>query len=124
MEDISITPELSAFTNGVVTEICSGNEDTWEEIINISFTPILAIIHREAAQSNLLIFRQYWFSLLYLFSSIEPLAKLLIKYSKPKSDQGRDYSNTLLGALFRLSCLPETIDAQFDFFDKPFEKVN
>ncbi|XP_035743487.1 ubiquitin conjugation factor E4 A-like [Vespa mandarinia] len=122
MENISITPELSVFTNGIVTEICSGNEDTWEDIINVSFSPILAIIHKEAVQSNLLIFRQYWFSLLYLFSSIEPLAKLLIRYNKPKSNQGRDYSNTLLGALFRLSCLPETIDAEFDFFDKPFEK--
>ncbi|KAK2589180.1 hypothetical protein KPH14_001996 [Odynerus spinipes] len=121
MEDITVTPELSAFTNGIVTELCSENQDTWEDIINISFSPILDIIHKEAAQSNLLIFRQYWFSLLHLFSSIEPLAKLLIRHSTPKTNQGRAYSDTLLGALFCLSCLPKTIDARFDFFDKPLQ---
>lgn len=121
MEDIKVTSELSAFTNGIVNELCSENQDTWEDIINISFSPILDIIHKEAAQSNLLIFRQYWFSLLHLFSTIEPLAKLLIHHSTPKTNQGRAYSDTLLGALFCLSCLPKTVDARFDFFDKPFQ---
>lgn len=115
--------ELMSFTNDIVTELQAENEKNASDAIVASFTPILDIIFKEAAQSNLVFFRQYWFTILNLFSAIEPLAKLVIKHSTPKSNQGRAYADTLLGSLLSLSCLPKTIGEPFYFFDKPLQQV-
>lgn len=94
-----------------------------EDIIIKSFAPVLDIVHKEVAQSNLFTFHQQWFVLLHIFSTIEPLAKLIICHSKPKTNQGCAYSDTLLGALFNISCLPKTPKDPYDLFDKPLQQV-
>ncbi|XP_034174785.1 ubiquitination factor E4A isoform X1 [Osmia lignaria lignaria] len=114
--------ELMSFTNGIVSELQAENEKNASDAIVASFTPILDIIFKEAAQSNLVFFRQYWFTILNLFSAIEPLAKLVIEHSTPKSNQGRAYADTLLGSLLSLSCLPKAIGEPFYFFDKPLQQ--
>ena len=116
--------ELISFTDGIVNELQVENEEDTVNIIAASFSPILDIIHKEAAQSNLLSFRQYWFTILILFSSIEPLAKLVIHHSTPKSNEGRAYADTLLGALLSTSCLPKTAEDRFNFFENPLEMSN
>ncbi|XP_015600659.1 ubiquitin conjugation factor E4 A [Cephus cinctus] len=122
MDSHSINQDLSSFTCGIISQLSLENNDSSETVIRAVFSPILDIIHKEAAKSNLLIFRQYWFTLLQTFALSEPLAKLIINHSTPKSGQGRAYADTLLGALFSLSCLPKTIEAPFDFFDKPLQQ--
>lgn len=121
MDDISKL-ELSSFVNGIVEELAA-NGEKMEDAVTKSFTPVLDIIHKEAAQSNLFTFRQQWFTLLHTFSTIEPLAKLLIHHSTPKSDQGCAYADTLIGALFNISCLPKTAKDPYDLFDKPLQQV-
>ncbi|CAK9829483.1 Ubiquitin conjugation factor E4 A [Anthophora retusa] len=115
-------PELVSFTNGIMTELQMKNEKNATDTIVASFSPILDIIYKEAAQSNRVCFRQYWFTTLHLFCSIEPLAKLVIDHSTPKSTQGRAYEDTLLGALFSLHCLPKTIEDRFHFFKQPLHQ--
>lgn len=116
--------ELISFTDGIVNELQVENEEDTVNIIAASFSPILDIIHKEAVQSNLLSFRQYWFTILVLFSSIEPLAKLVIHHSTPKSNEGQAYADTLLGALLSTSCLPKTVEDRFNFFENPLEMVS
>ncbi|XP_071868811.1 ubiquitination factor E4A [Bombus fervidus] len=124
MDETGPKSEFILFVNGIVSEIQNDNGDNDMDAITVSFNPILDIIYKEAAQSNLVLFRQYWFTILNLFSSIEPLAKLVIDHSTPKSNQGRAYADTLLGALFSLSCLPKTIDEPFYFFEKPLQQTS
>ncbi|XP_016912491.1 ubiquitin conjugation factor E4 A isoform X2 [Apis cerana] len=121
MNGTELKSEFLSFINGIILELQTENEKNATDAIAVSFNPILDIIYKEAAQSNLVLFRQYWFTILNLFSSIEPLAKLLINHSTPKSNQGRAYADTLLGALFNLSCLPKTIEEPFYFFEKPLQ---
>lgn len=120
---VSVNDELASFTLGIVTELASENGRVDEEVVNSAFEPILDIIHKETANHNILTFHQYWFEMLQKFSSVEALAKLVIRHSTPKNNNGRAYSDTLLGALLTLSCLPKTVDAPFDFFDKPLQQV-
>ncbi|XP_076245661.1 ubiquitination factor E4A [Calliopsis andreniformis] len=124
MEEGRLKPELVSFTNGIVNELQAKNEENADDVIAASFTPILYVIHVQAAQSNLLFFRQYWFTILTLFASIEPLAKLLIQYSTPKNNEGRAFADTLLGAILSLSCLPKTLEEPYYFFEKPLEQSN
>ncbi|KAK1118533.1 hypothetical protein K0M31_014842 [Melipona bicolor] len=116
--------EFILFVNGIVSELQNENEKNATDAIATSFNPILDIIYKEAAQSNLVLFRQYWFTILNLFSSIEPLAKLVIDHSTPRNDQGKAYADTLLGALFNLSCFPKTIEEPFYFFEKPLQQTS
>lgn len=124
MDETGPKSEFVSFVNGIVCELLNENEEDAMDIIAMSFSPILDIIYKEAAQSNLVLYRQYWFNVLNLFSSIEPLAKLLIDHSTPKSNQGRAYADTLLGAIFSLSCLPKTIEEPFYFFEKPLQQAS
>ncbi|XP_017794147.1 PREDICTED: ubiquitin conjugation factor E4 A [Habropoda laboriosa] len=115
-------PELVSFTYGIITELQAENEKNATDAIATSFRPILDIIYKEAAQCDTINFRQYWFTILHLFSSIEPLAKLVIDHSTPKSKQGRAYEDTLLGALFSLNCLSKTRTERFYYFDRPLQQ--
>ncbi|XP_046484062.1 ubiquitin conjugation factor E4 A [Neodiprion pinetum] len=114
--------ELTSFVTDIVNELNSEDRDESLSVISTAFTPILNSIHQEVAQSNLLVFRQYWFGLLQTFASVEGLALFLISHSTPRAMQGKAYSDTLLGALLCLSCLPKTLEAPFDFFDKPLQQ--
>ncbi|XP_031827892.1 ubiquitination factor E4A [Nomia melanderi] len=122
MDEGGPKPDLVSFTDGIVNELQTENKEHAMDTIATSFNPILDIIHKEAMQSNLVFFHQYWFTILNLFSSIEPLAKLIIHHSTPKSNQGRAYADTLLGALFSLSCLPKTTQEPFYFFEKSLQQ--
>ncbi|XP_076302287.1 ubiquitin conjugation factor E4 A-like, partial [Lasioglossum baleicum] len=124
MDETEPKPELILFIDGIVLKLQTENEKNATDAIAVSFIPILDIVHKEAAQSNLVLFRQYWFTILNIFSSIEPLAKLIIDHSTPKSSQGRAYADTLLGALFSLSCLPKSGEEPFYFFQKPLQQFS
>lgn len=115
--------ELSSFVAGIVENLHLENVGTEQEVVNASFSPILDVIHKEAASSNLLVFKQYWFCILQTFASLEPLGKLIISHSSVKNQIGKAYAETLLGSLLSLSCLPKTPDAPYVFFDKPFQQV-
>lgn len=115
--------ELSSFLSGMVDYLHSENPNSEEETINVTFSPILNIIHKETKNSSLLLYQQYWFILLRTFASFEPLAKVLLNHSTVKSNMGRDYANTLLGSLLNLSCLPKHPNGAYDFYDKPFQQV-
>lgn len=124
-DDITSKSELPSFVNGIIKElIVTNRESDIEDIIIMSFAPVLDIVHKEAAQSNLFTFRQQWFVLLHIFSTIESLAKLIICHSRPKNNQGCAYSDTLLGAFFSISCLPKTAKNPYDLFDKPLRQPN
>ncbi|XP_050447919.1 ubiquitin conjugation factor E4 A [Cataglyphis hispanica] len=124
-DDITSKSELPSFVNDIIEELIAANsESDIEDIIKMSFVPVLDIIQKEAAQSNLFTFRQQWFALLNIFSTIELLAKLVIYHSRPKNNQGCGYSDTLLGAFFSISCLPKTAKDPYDLFDKPLQQPN
>ncbi|XP_012224717.1 ubiquitin conjugation factor E4 A isoform X2 [Linepithema humile] len=125
MDDVTPKSELSSFVNGIIEELFAANKASdVEDVIAWSFAQVLDIIHKEIAQSNLFTFRQQWFTLLHIFSTIEPLAKLMILHSTPKNNQGCAYSDTLLGSLFSISCLPKTAKDPYDLFDKPLRQPN
>lgn len=125
VDDIASKLELSSFVKGIVEELIAANDaKDIEDTITIAFAPILDIIYKEVSQCNLFTFRQQWFTLLHTFSTIEPLAKLIISHSTPKNNQGRAYADTLLGAFFGISCLPRTTEVPYDLFDKPLQQVN
>ncbi|XP_078043228.1 ubiquitination factor E4A [Augochlora pura] len=117
--------ELRMFTEGIVSKMQMENEEYATDIIAASFSPILDIIHKEVAQAVLGFCHQYWFTILNMFSSIDPLAKLIIHHSTPnKIVCGKAYADTLLGALFSLSCLPKTKDEPYYFFEKSSRQTN
>ncbi|XP_011494935.1 PREDICTED: ubiquitin conjugation factor E4 A [Ceratosolen solmsi marchali] len=116
--------DLISFINDVIKYLCLENKGSETEIINITFSSILNIIHKEVDNSDLLQFKQYWFSILQIFAIIEPLAKLIITHSSIKSRNGKAYADTLLGSLLNLSCLPKTINGPYYFYNKPFEQQN
>lgn len=115
--------KVSSFTSGVIEQLSLDHEEDNQDAISKSFKPMLDIIYFEVAESKRLIFHQYWFDILQIFATIEPLAQCLIIYSTPKGNSGKAYADTLLGALLNLSCLPKTADAPFEFFDKPLQQV-
>ncbi|XP_012272749.1 ubiquitin conjugation factor E4 A isoform X2 [Orussus abietinus] len=121
IEDDLRNQKLYTFIAGVLTELDAENNEAEQDVIDAAFRPVLDIIHKEAAQSNLMI-QKYWFNSLRMFSSFESLAKLMINHSTPKNDSGRSYSNTLFGALLSLSCLPKSARAPFYFFRKPLRE--
>ncbi|XP_072750116.1 ubiquitin conjugation factor E4 A [Anoplolepis gracilipes] len=124
MGDISES-DLPLFVNDIIEELIAANrESDVEDIIIKSFAPVLDIIKKKADHSNLFTFRQQWFVLLHIFSTIEPLAKLIIYHSRPKNNQGCAYSDTLLGTFFSISCLPKTPKDPYDMFDKPIRQPN
>lgn len=116
--------ELSSFVGGIVKELKAANGENVEDAIAKSFAPALDILYKKVAQSNLFNFHQECFTLLYTFSTIEPLAKLLIHHSTPKNDQGIAYAETLIGAFFNMSCLPKSAQDQYDLFDKPLQETD
>ncbi|XP_058800280.1 ubiquitin conjugation factor E4 A [Phymastichus coffea] len=116
--------ELSSFMGGIVEHICAENKGSESETINSAFSPLLDIIHKETTNGNLLVCKQYWFGILQIFASLEPLAKLIIAHSTVRNNIGKAYADTLLGSLLSLSSLPKTPSAPFDFFDKPFQQQN
>ncbi|XP_033329559.2 ubiquitination factor E4A [Megalopta genalis] len=125
-DEQELKAELTSFTEGIVNKLQMENKEHAADIIAASFSPILDIIHKEVARAILNFFHQYWFTILNMFSSIEPLAKLIIHHSTPKGIvvHGKAYADTLLGALFSLSCLPKTKDEPFYFFQKSFGQTN
>ncbi|XP_076649891.1 ubiquitination factor E4A isoform X2 [Halictus rubicundus] len=115
---------LTSFVDGIVSKLQTENKEQATDIIAASFSPILDIMHKEVAQAILGSFSQSWFTILNVFSSIEPLAKLLIRHSTPQSTQGRAYADTLFGALLSLSCLPKTKDEPYYLFEKSFQQTS
>ena len=112
------------FLNGIVEEIIK-DEDNPSEIILTTFTPIFDFVHKKIANSNLINFEHaVIFSFLQTMASIKYLAEALIRHSTPKSQTpGSVYSDTLLGAIFCLSCLPKVNDGPYEFFDSPTKSV-
>ncbi|XP_014486144.1 PREDICTED: ubiquitin conjugation factor E4 A [Dinoponera quadriceps] len=124
-DDDILKTELPIFVIDIIEESIAANEDSdIDDVIAVSFSPVLDIIHKDVARSNLFTYQNEWFTLLHVFSSIESLAKLIIRHSTPKSIQGCAYSDTLLGALFCISCLPKTAQAPYDLFDNPLRQSN
>ncbi|KAG7211137.1 hypothetical protein KM043_010462 [Ampulex compressa] len=122
VDDAASKAELSSFVHGLVNELCADDRDDAESIVAAAFAPILDIVREDVKRSNLSILRQYWFALLQLFSTVEPLAKLVISHGTLERANGLAYENTLLGALLSLNCLPKTMGAPFDFFEKPLQQ--
>lgn len=122
LDTIETTNSIVKFTEGIIKKIQSDNKEIndQDELIKTTFSPILKIIKNEASSSNLLVFPRYRLIVLQTFSNIEPLGKLLINQSSPDLSQknGSLYSDTILGALLSLSCLPKSVGSPYDFFDK------
>jgi len=50
---------------------------------------------------------------------------MLIDYCYvPHTSLGIQYTNTVIGATFAISCLPKTPGGQFEYFQKPMEEVS
>ena len=123
MEEIAA---VKLFTSGVIAQLIKchqEDEENKERVISKSFMPMLMIIQLEATESDRLIFQEYWFSNLQIFATLEPLAGLLIGHSTPNYNVDQSYTDTLLGALLNLSCLPKSPDAPFEFFEEPLREV-
>lgn len=114
-------PELTTFLSGLLQELTSRQANS-EEIIQAAFMPIIDILYKEISDSTFLVFRDYWFYVLQAFAAKEPLAKLILAHNLPRS-QGKAFANTIIGALLNLSCLPKTIEAPYEFFEKPLQQV-
>ncbi|EFN84625.1 ubiquitin conjugation factor E4 A [Harpegnathos saltator] len=124
MDDAVAKTELFSFVSGIIEELIAANEGSnIDDIVSVSFKPILYIIHRDADDCNLFTFRHQWFALLHMFSTIELLAKLIIHCSIPKTERGSSYEVMFLGVFFRISCLPIAKRA-YGFFDKPLQQSN
>lgn len=111
--------ELSLFINEVVEELIKGEDDIYQAVFQ-AIKPILDYVHKQIANSTLISFKHVTFSFLQIFANNKYLADALIDHSTPKKlDVGSGFSNTLLGAIFCLSCLPKTNEGRYEFFDKP-----
>ncbi|KAK6625393.1 hypothetical protein RUM43_005690 [Polyplax serrata] len=109
---------LMPFINGIVSELIKDEENV-SELILTTFVPIFDYVHRKIANCNIINFEHVViFLFLHTMASNKYLAGALIDHSTPKSKiPGSVFSDTLLGAIFCLSCLPKVNDGPYEFFD-------
>ncbi|KAJ9594013.1 hypothetical protein L9F63_014573, partial [Diploptera punctata] len=121
VNDSNTKTDLEAFFDNIVNEFISddGENDAVAALLG-AFTPVLDRIHKKMAQSNLFTFNHSHFYLLHIFSTRSYLAEVFIAHSKPKNpSSGFSYSDTLIGSILCISCLPKTHDGLYEFFEKP-----
>lgn len=112
--------DLDVFFDGLVQQfVLDDGEMNAVGALLLAFSPLLDVIHKDFAQSNLFTFNCTYFSLLHLFACRSQLGSVLLLHSTPKdSNLGWSYASTLLGSILSLSCLPKTPDGPYEFFEK------
>lgn len=118
--------DITIFLNEVVTEIINGEDNPYNAVFQ-AFKPVLDFVHKKVASSNIISFEHFViFSFLQMLANNKYLAEALIDHSTPMTvgKIGNVFANTLLGAIFCLSCLPKTNEGVFEFFDKPLVESN
>lgn len=112
--------DLDVFFDGLVQQVVlDDGEVNAVGTLLLAFSPLLDVIHKDFAQSNLFAYNRTYFSLLHLFACRSQLGSVLILHSTPKDSRlGWSYANTLLGSILSLSCLPKTPDGLYEFFEK------
>lgn len=128
-DPIEISNNLIKFTENIIKQIQYDYQTTPDEQykqIKKLFTPIFLIIQHEASTSNLLLFSRYRLTALQIFTGINELGILLMDLCTPNESTkiGSAYSNTILGSILSLSCLPKSIGSPYDFFDKILTQQN
>lgn len=109
---------FSSFFNEIIMELIKDEENT-SEVVFATFNPVLEYVHKKIANSSLINFEHaVVFTFLQTMAYNKYLAEALIDHSTPKSKSyGNVYSDTLLGAIFCLSCLPKVNDGPYELFD-------
>lgn len=78
----------------------------------------------DVAKATSSAFPPYVFEILDIYASNEALALVLLDYCQPKdSNNGIEYANTLLGAIFSVSVLPKVPNGSFEYFQDPLDQV-
>ncbi|KAL1140342.1 hypothetical protein AAG570_000274 [Ranatra chinensis] len=111
--------QLIQFLVAVVNSILA--EDGKEEL-KAAFNPILSIIQRSFSKAMVITFSRLHFCVLNFFANNLPLAEVLVDYIMPNNPfVGLSYSDTLLGAMLNLSCLPKFVEGNVEYFEKPLD---
>lgn len=121
MDENNSPNELNAFFSGIAQEFVQDDGEIRAELtLTNAFCPTLNALHREMARGNLITLNRAYFGLLHIFACNSQLAMVLLAHSTPKDQRlGKSFSDTLLGSIICLSCLPKIQDGPHEFFDKP-----
>lgn len=108
---------IKLLIDGIVDELIK-DEENGHKIVITTFKFIFALVHKKISNCNILNFEHIViFSFLQAMASNSYTAKALLHHSTPGSR--RLYSDTLIGSIISLSCLPKTNDGSYEFFDPP-----
>ncbi|XP_026469842.1 ubiquitin conjugation factor E4 A-like [Ctenocephalides felis] len=109
----------SSFVLDVIAAL--DKQDNGFEILKGAFTPILIHVHRMIAGANLINLEYWTYTFVLTFASHISLAKVLLEYATPKSNDGRAYAETIFGSFLSLSILPKSPFAPYEYFENPLE---
>lgn len=101
------------------------DEDDGESQIQSIYHPILKKVKEKILQSTIIFLPHCEIALLQVFSAEPLLANMLIDDCYvPDSSPGFHFTNTVLGAIFAISGLPQTPGGRFEYFQKPMEELS
>ncbi|XP_014246421.1 ubiquitin conjugation factor E4 A [Cimex lectularius] len=110
---------LQSFISDIVNLIIA---EEGKAVLAEAFQPILVHIHKSFANATLMSFQRSHFNVLNTFVTIVPLADLLLDYTAPRNYRvGLAYTDTLFGSMLNLSCLPKSVEAPVEYFEKPLD---
>lgn len=111
--------ELYEFFKAITVDI---EKEHGLEALEDTFSLSLDVVQADFTNSNILTYPRSHFMLLQTFISIQNLAEVVIKHSTvERLKLGCNFTDTLLGAALNLSCLPKSVNAKHEFFDKPVD---
>ncbi|KAG8230259.1 hypothetical protein J437_LFUL009797, partial [Ladona fulva] len=114
----SYSPELRSFVNGIVVVFPKEEEGEADEL-HAAFVPVLNLAQKELVRGGLSALDRSVYDLLHVFSLNDRLAPVLLACSFPSNtSRGRDYGNTVLGAILTPSTIPDSPDIPYSFFDQ------
>ncbi|XP_071438590.1 ubiquitin conjugation factor E4 A [Hetaerina americana] len=114
----SHSPELRSFVNGIVVVFPKEEEGEADEL-QAAFVPVLNLAQNEISRGGLSALDRSVYDLLHVFALNDRLAPVLLACSTPANpNRGRDYANTILGAILSPSTIPESPEVPYAFFDQ------
>ncbi|KAL5235405.1 hypothetical protein ACI65C_002815 [Semiaphis heraclei] len=112
------------FFTSVNKQIIS-DEDDGESQIQSIYHPILKKVKEKILQSTIIFLPHCEIALLQVFSAELLLANFMIDDCYvPDTSPGFHFTNTVLGATFAISGLPQTPGGRFEYFQKPMEELS
>lgn len=118
-----VDPQSHTFFIDIVKAFTLEGDDGTEEQLKQTMLPVLRRIHTDVNKFNLVNLPIYILPSIQVFASNPNLAPILMEACEPKTETGRLYQDSVIGALLSLSALPKTASSLHEFFENPMDQA-